>query len=201
MANFAPDELFPPVPNICNAEKVSTLSLFDLTGKTALVTGGNGGIGSGMARGLAEAGADIIIIQIPGEVSTFASDLAATAGRRVDVYECDLGNSKMIRETVDQILQRDGRQVDILCNCAGITGGFVPVLAETDEHRELVRVLHATSEWHQTWMTDVQNAFHRSCKSIIMQSTFSRSWSAGIWRNVAREGKSSTLRPWPPSAR
>ena len=139
MANFAPDQSFPPVPSICRGENVSALALFDLTGKTALLTGGNGGIGSGMARGLAEAGADIIIIQIPGEVSTFATDLAAATRRRVDVYECDLAKSDMIRETVGQILERDGRQVDILCNCAGIGGGFVSVLSETDEHRELVR--------------------------------------------------------------
>jgi len=144
MANFAPDQSFPPVSNICHAEHVSTTSLFDLTGKTAVVTGGNGGIGSGMARGLAEAGADIIIIQIPGEVSTFASDLSAATGRQVDVYECDLAKSDMIRATVNQILERDGRQVDILCNCAGITGGFVPILSETDEHRELVSNLHPT---------------------------------------------------------
>ena len=38
------------------------MSLFDLTGKVAIVTGGNGGIGLGMARGLAEAGASIVVL-------------------------------------------------------------------------------------------------------------------------------------------
>ncbi|KAJ4211270.1 hypothetical protein NW759_012748 [Fusarium solani] len=142
MAFFPPDNEFPPVPSICHGETISTPSLFNLTGKTALVTGGNGGIGSGMARGLAEAGADIIIIQIPGEVSSVAEQLRADTGRRVDVYECDLAKSDAIRKTLDGILKRDQRSVDILCNVAGISGGFVPVLTETDAHRELVVQIH-----------------------------------------------------------
>ncbi|KAM6510039.1 hypothetical protein FALCPG4_017670 [Fusarium falciforme] len=86
MAFFPPDNEFPPVPSTCNGQHMSTPSLFNLTGKTALVTGGNDGIGSGMARGLAEAGADIIIIQIPGEVSSVAEQLRTDTGRWVDVY-------------------------------------------------------------------------------------------------------------------
>ena len=75
MANFAADSKYPAVAPICRAEQSDVQSLFNLTGKTALITGGNGGIGGGMARGLAEAGADIIIIQLPGEKSTFATEL------------------------------------------------------------------------------------------------------------------------------
>ncbi|KAJ9145122.1 NAD(P)-binding protein [Pleurostoma richardsiae] len=142
MASFPPDNLFPAVPNACHGETTSALALFDLSGKTAVVTGGNGGIGSGMARGLAEAGADIIIIQIPGDASAFPKQLAEQTGRRVVTYDCDLSSNDNIRQTVSEILERDGRVVDILCNVAGITGGFVPVLTETDAHRELVTQIH-----------------------------------------------------------
>lgn len=91
MANFAVDSKYPAVaPTSCRAEQGEVLSLFDLTGKTAVITGGNGGIGGGMARGLAEAGADIIILQVPGEKSTFATDLSVVTNRHVDVYDCDL---------------------------------------------------------------------------------------------------------------
>lgn len=141
MASFAPDGEFEPVPTPCRAESTTVPALFDLTGKTGLVTGGNGGIGSGIARGLAEAGADIIIIQIPGEKSLFPQQLAADTGRRVDTYDCDLASSEAIRSTIDRILVQDARKVDILANVAGISGGFVPILTETDDHRELVRIL------------------------------------------------------------
>ncbi len=141
MASFPLDDHFPAVPNVCLGETTPTPSLFDLAGKTALVTGGNGGIGSGIARGLAEAGADIIIIQIPGELSDFPQQLAESTGRRVDTYNCDLASSDAIRETVKDVLERDGRTVDILCNVAGISGRFVPILDETDAHRELVSLM------------------------------------------------------------
>ncbi|OAA54250.1 NAD(P)-binding domain protein [Niveomyces insectorum RCEF 264] len=127
MPFFPVDAAYPPVANVCHGDTTPTPALFDLTGKTALVTGGNGGIGSGMARGLAEAGADIVIFQIPGEQSPFPAALAAATGRRVDTYDCDLAQPDQIAPAVERLLARDGRAVDILCNCAGITGGFAPI--------------------------------------------------------------------------
>lgn len=138
MASFPADDRFPPVASKVVAEETKAPALFDLRGKTALVTGGNGGIGSGIAQGLAEAGADMIILHIPGEVSEFPERLAKATGRRVDTYACDLADSDKIRETIDLVLSRDKRTVDILCNVAGISGGFVPILDETDVHRNLV---------------------------------------------------------------
>ncbi len=128
-----PDEL-PPSETPAD---VPTLALFDLSGKTALVTGANGGIGGAMARGLADAGADIIIFQIPGEQSSYHAELAAATGQRVAVYECDMNLSSAIRETVQQVL-RDGHDIDILCNVAGISSGSIPILFETDEHKDAV---------------------------------------------------------------
>ena len=90
-----------------------------------------------MARGLAEAGADIIILQVPGEKSGFPEQLSLETRRNVAVCDCDLGDNAMIRNTVAENVERDTRTVDILCNCAGISGGFIPVLDETDTHREL----------------------------------------------------------------
>jgi len=126
-----------PLPKACKAADVHTLSLFDLSGKTALVTGANGGIGGSMAHGLAEAGADIIIFQIPGENSDFYKELASSTGRKTYVYDCDLGNSSSIRSTVQKVLD-DGHNVDILCNVAGISSGSIPILYETDEHKDAV---------------------------------------------------------------
>lgn len=190
MATFAPDGEFAPVATPYRAEISTTPTLFDLTGKTALVTGGNGGIGSGIARGLAEAGADIIIIQIPGEKSLFPERLAADTGRRVDTYDCDLASSEAIRSTVDRILVRDVRTVDILANVAGISGGFVPILTETDAHRELVRILSSSiTRW---------NAKHRrSSKSTTTRYTRFRSSYHGTSQREVQGAKSSTSHPSP----
>ncbi len=127
----------PEIPTNPEPTGIPTLSLFDITGKTALVTGANGGIGGGMARGLAEAGANIVIFQIPGEESTFHAQLAAETGRKVSVYDCDLGNTAEIRQTVQRVLD-DGHNIDILCNVAGISSGSIPILHETDEHKDAV---------------------------------------------------------------
>lgn len=124
-------------PGKCVAGGIPTLNLFNLEGKTALVTGANGGIGGSMARGLAEAGADIIIFQIPGEESSFSTKLGIETGRKVSVYDCDMSNTPMIRETIQRVFD-DGLNVDILCNVAGISSGSIPILFEKDEHKDAV---------------------------------------------------------------
>ncbi|CAK7206927.1 hypothetical protein SEUCBS139899_009734 [Sporothrix eucalyptigena] len=124
----------------------SILSLFDLTGKTALVTGANGGIGSAMTRGMADAGADIVIFQIPGEKSSFHADLAEATGRKVSVYDCDLSDSPSIRKVIQQVFE-DGNQIDILCNVAGISSGSIPILYETDEHKDAIIQINFNAVW------------------------------------------------------
>ena len=92
-----------------------------------------------MSTGLAEAGADIVIFQIPGEKSNFHKTLAASTGRRVSVYDCDMSDSTMIREAMQRVID-DGHKIDILCNVAGISSGSIPILHETDQHKDAVRL-------------------------------------------------------------
>lgn len=127
----------PEIPTNPAPTNIPTMSLFDLSGKTALVTGANGGIGGGMSLGLAEAGADIIIFQIPGDNSKFHEQLAAETGRKVSVYDCDLSSNAEIRRVVQRVLD-DGHNIDILCNVAGISSGSIPILHENDEHKDAV---------------------------------------------------------------
>ena len=64
---------------------------FDLTGKVALVTGGNSGIGLGMAHAMAEAGADVAIWGTNAEKNEAARAQLAATGRKVLALQCDVG--------------------------------------------------------------------------------------------------------------
>src|SRR4051812_43625749 len=64
--------------------------MFDLTGKIALVTGGNGGIGLGMARGLGEAGATVLIVGRNAEKSSVALRDLQSRGVRAETFSADL---------------------------------------------------------------------------------------------------------------
>ena len=75
-------------------------SPFDLTGKVALITGGNSGIGLGMARAIAQAGADIAIWGTNAAKNADAKvDLAGT-GRRIVTLECDVGDEAAVWRAV-----------------------------------------------------------------------------------------------------
>jgi 2-dehydro-3-deoxy-D-gluconate 5-dehydrogenase len=90
---------------------------FDLSGKTALVTGANTGIGQAIAVGLARAGADIVVVGRSSPAETAAAVQAA--GRKVHSVQADLGWSSEAQTVIEQALQLAGR-LDILVNNAGI---------------------------------------------------------------------------------
>ena len=93
------------------------LDAFNLTGKVAIVTGARTGLGQGMALGLAEAGADIVGIDLNnlGETRKAVEE----RGRKFLGIEADLSNIKVIRDIVDQTI-REFKKIDILVNNAGI---------------------------------------------------------------------------------
>jgi len=92
-------------------------SLFDLTGKVAVVTGSNTGLGAGMAMALAAAGCDIVGVNRSDPAET-ASRVEAVGRRFVDV-RADLSSLEPIDRIVDAAMDTFGR-VDILVNNAGI---------------------------------------------------------------------------------
>ena len=91
--------------------------LFDLTGRVAVVTGANTGIGQGLAIALAEAGADVALVgRTPAEET---AERVRTAGRRAAIVGADLSTIAPVQEVVDQTLSKLGG-LDILVNNAGI---------------------------------------------------------------------------------
>lgn len=94
------------------------MDLFSLTGRTALVTGGTRGIGQSMALALAEAGANIVLVQRDAS-STATQQQIEQLGRRATIYTADLASQRSVSALVAKVI-RDGHDIDILLNCAGI---------------------------------------------------------------------------------
>jgi 2-deoxy-D-gluconate 3-dehydrogenase len=92
---------------------------FDLTGKVAIVTGGNGGIGLGMARGLAEAGAAIAIVGRNETKSAAAVAELKQGGARAISVPADVTDKAAVEAMAERVARALGR-IDILVNNAGI---------------------------------------------------------------------------------
>lgn len=93
------------------------MHLFDLSGKTAIVTGAARGLGQGIAIALAEAGADIVAVSMSSSKETI--DKIESVGRKASEISVDLSDHTKLQATFDQALELTGH-VDILVNNAGI---------------------------------------------------------------------------------
>jgi 2-deoxy-D-gluconate 3-dehydrogenase len=91
---------------------------FDLGGRVAVVTGGNGGIGLGMARGLAQAGAAVVLAARDVAKSTEAVKALEASGARAAMVKVDVRSQASCRDMVDRAVERFGR-LDVLVNNAG----------------------------------------------------------------------------------
>jgi 2-deoxy-D-gluconate 3-dehydrogenase len=95
------------------------MNAFDLTGKVALVTGGNGGIGLGMARGLAAAGASLLIAGRDEAKNARALGEMTALGASAQALRIDVGDEAACRAMAGEAADRFGR-LDILVNNAGV---------------------------------------------------------------------------------
>ncbi len=121
-------------------------SLFDLSGKIALVTGCNRGIGKAMAVALAEAGADIIGVSSSIALSGSETERAVTAtGRQFKAYQCDLSNRKSVYDFLEKVLGENER-IDILLNNAG-TIMRQPAAEHSDEYWDKVIDINLNSQF------------------------------------------------------
>ena len=120
------------------------LKAFDLTGKTAVVTGCKRGIGMGMAKGLAEAGADIIGISATlekegSEIEKYVTGL----GRKFDAFQADFSNRKDIYKFLEDIKDR---KIDILVNNAG-TIKRAPAAEHSDDYWDYVLDVNLSAQF------------------------------------------------------
>lgn len=99
----------------------SDLSIFDLSGKKALITGGAGGIGRACAIGMAKAGADVAIADQQTEIGMQTADEIRALGRKSLFVRCDVSDVSSVDSMVAEVVDSFGR-LDIAFNNAGISG-------------------------------------------------------------------------------
>src|SRR2546429_5353329 len=89
--------------------------MFQLEGRVAIVTGGNGGIGLGMARGLARAGARVVVAARDAQKSAAAVAQLQALGSDALAIGVDVTDERSVESLVDETMQRCGR-LDVLVN-------------------------------------------------------------------------------------
>lgn len=97
---------------------MKTLDLFDLSGKTALVTGCDTGLGMGMATALAETGADVVGASIVEDYAAVKNAVEAT-GRKFTYHRVDISDRKALYDFINKV-KAENKKIDILVNNAGI---------------------------------------------------------------------------------
>ena len=132
---------------------------FDLTGKVALVTGGNGGIGLGMAEGLAQAGAGVVIWgQNPDKNDSARARLEAFGGK-VLVQQVDVAQEAAVVEAMSEALRTMGR-LDFVAANAGVGGGAAFTEMTTEKWRRVTTVNLDAVFW----------TFREACKHMVARA-------------------------------
>jgi NAD(P)-dependent dehydrogenase (short-subunit alcohol dehydrogenase family) len=121
---------------------------FDLTGKVALVTGGNSGIGLGIAEAVAEAGADVAIWGTNAKKNEVAKAQLAKSGRKVLALECDVGDEEAVEAAFTETLKTLGRVDGCFAN-AGVSGRGTASFLEMK-----------SEEWHRVLRVNLHGAFY-----------------------------------------
>ena len=127
--------------------------MFDLTGRVAVVTGGNSGIGLGMAMALAAAGADVCIWGTNEAKNADALARVRTIRPSASAMQCDVGDEKAVDATMDAVVERYGAVTTLFAN-AGVPAG-VDRFAET-----------AYDDWNATMRVNLDGAF-LTCRAAV----------------------------------
>jgi gluconate 5-dehydrogenase len=116
-----------------------SLKLFDLTGKTALVTGATHGLGMAIATGLANAGAKIIVNDVFSDKLDEAKETYKKNGIDISTYQLDVTDEAAVNEMIPR-MEKEVAPIDILVNNAGIIKRIPILEMKADEFREVLDV-------------------------------------------------------------
>ena len=111
--------------------------MFDLTGKTALVTGATGGLGAAIARAFHKAGATVAI---SGRQVDKLEALKAELGERIVVTPCDLADRAQVGKLIDDAIKALGGRLDILVNNAGLTKDNLFMVMKDEQWDDVIAV-------------------------------------------------------------
>jgi NAD(P)-dependent dehydrogenase (short-subunit alcohol dehydrogenase family) len=124
------------------------MSIFDLSGRVAIVTGGNGGIGLGIVQALASAGCNVSIWGRNADKNTAAAATMAGCKGQVDTQICDVTEPASVKSAMDATLQKFGRVDGCFAN-AGIGGGGRHAFIDRTEE-----------QWRNMFATNLDGVFH-----------------------------------------
>ena len=116
---------------------MKVMDLFDLKGRTAIVTGGATGIGQQMAFGLAEAGADIVVCSRNLERCKEMARSLESLGVKALALRCDVGHREEVDHAVEEILKGFGK-IDLLVNNAGRTWGSAAEEMKVEDWKKVI---------------------------------------------------------------
>jgi len=155
------------------------LPYFDLTGKVAIITGGATGIGRGIAEGLADAGAAIVLAARRLEKCEEASkEIAERTGVATLPCQCDITDRRQVATLVDGVVAEFG-QIDILVNNSGTGGSEKPILKMTDD------------DWNRVIDTNLKGAF------LLSQAVVGKMVQVGQGGKIINVASIGALIGWP----
>jgi NAD(P)-dependent dehydrogenase (short-subunit alcohol dehydrogenase family) len=124
------------------------MSLFDLSGRVAVITGGNGGIGLGYAQGLASAGCTVSIWGRNETKNAAALETITKAGGKGEARVCDVSSADAVKDAMAQVVAKFGRVDGCFANAGIGGGGRTPFIDRTQ------------AQWREMFATNLDGVFY-----------------------------------------
>ncbi len=137
-----------------NPLDLETPTLFDLSGKVALITGASGALGGAVARGLAVNGVDLVLASVENDALQLLSREIQSLGVKALPVYCDVTSESQVEGMVQDAVAEFGK-IDILITCAGLA------------HRELL-VDQSLENWRRVMDVNVQGTL-LCCKAVAKE--------------------------------